>query len=647
MSSVASRGSLAVLSLASALACACHSSRAQSPGVSDADWYDASPLVVSLRPEARAGAVAAAGVSRLEDLPLYDLDLSIDPVAGTFTLAEDIWFTNLDKTPLDDVVLRIYADALGGAKPGKPPAPPPVRFLSGGCTLGATCVVASDGASAIGVHPSSPLPAGARLKISLKLGGVLGRIDASRTNLLAQGMEGLSTFSGGGEGAGDYGLLATGDGITSLANFYAVVARRNERGWERSDRTTIGDLGPDDLSNVRASVELPESAKLATVGVVQKEDTLPGGKRRRVSVAAAMIRDFSLLSSDDFVVATEKVGDVDVRAYYLPGDKAAGDTVVDIARAALTDFERRFGPYPYAGFDVVEAAIVGGAGGVEFSGLVTAASMLYRPMDAGGGPLAAMLKMAAPGGFGAMTGSMLEFVVAHEVAHQWWHGLVGSDSRVHPFLDEGLAQYSAILYEEDRYGNERARRDGDMNAKMNYQMMRMMGTPDGAVDRPVEAFGSTFAYGGLVYGKGPYFYAALREETGDAAFFGLLRAYVTKYRFKIAPPHGLIDLAAAGANGPRIRALAAHWLDEEHGDEDLGKVDLAGMMGSMLGGQLGDISKLLQPLGQALGDAGAGDGGARRGKKGAAPHGAADGGAAPMPDPNDMLRQLMQGMGQP
>ena len=35
--------------------------------------------------------------------------------------------------------------------------------------------------------------------------------------------------------------------------------------------------------------------------------------------------------------------------------------------------------------------------------------------------------------------------------------LVGSDSREHPFVDEGLAQYSAVLYMEDRYGAARAR----------------------------------------------------------------------------------------------------------------------------------------------------------------------------------------------
>jgi hypothetical protein len=153
------------------------------------------------------------------------------------------------------------------------------------------------------------------------------------------------------------------------------------------------------------------------------------------------------------------------------------------------------------------------------------------------------------------------------------------------------------------------------------------------VDRPVAQFSSGMAYGGLVYGKGPYFYPALRRLLGDSAFFALLREYTAKNRFKQAPGRGLADLAAAGPQGAKVRALASHWLDETHGDEDLGKLDMGSMLGGLLGGAGGgDMQGVLEMLG-AGGDAGAG--------KGKGPH---KKGAKPMVDP-EMLRQLIDQLG--
>jgi hypothetical protein len=648
--------------LAVLLAGGCRASHAAegSPGGGPAAWYDARPLLASLRPAERAGAARAAGVARLEDLPLYDVRLSVDPARRTFTLGEDVWWTNLEGAPLAEVVLRLYANARFRPSAGASPGPGPAeRLIAGTCTQGGACTVTAESASAIVVRPAVPVAPGGRLRVALSLEGSLEAIDPSRTNLLAQGLEGLSAMlegagaAAGGSGAGGYGLLAVGDGIASLAGFYPVLARRPGGVWERADASPLGDLGPDALSNVHATIELPATAKLAIGGVVLSEAPAAPG-RRVVEVAAAMVREVALLSSDAFDVATRRVGDVEVRSYFLASERDAGMRALDVAEHALADFERRFGRYPYPAFVVAEAAVVGGAGGVEFSGLVTAASMLYRGPDGASGATAGASGGAgaagAAGGLAALLGpegasaleslglgslaglgrSMLEFVVAHEVAHQWWHGLVGSDSRDRPFCDESLAQYSAMLYLEDRYGAKRAQDEADTNVKMTYQAMRMMGTADGAVDRPVAQFGSAVDYAGLVYGKGPYYYRALRQALGDDAFFALLREYTARNRFRFVAGAGVPDLAATGPRGDVARALAQRWLREVHGDEDLGTLDLGGLAGLLPGGSPGGL------LG---GLPGARDGGVPdlSGLLGGLP--GADAGSQ---DLDELLRQLMQ-----
>ena len=593
-SSMRAHSSLAALAFASFASFAsfgafgCRRSEAKTQPTAGA-WYDATPLLVSLRPAARSGLALAAGVGKLEDLPLYDLTITLADPAPTFTLAEDVWFTNREAAPLTEVVLRLYANASAGASAAKKA---PLVTLSKGSCVDAICAVKSEGSSTVSIKPSSAIEPGGRLRIHLDFAGTFDTIEADRTNVFAQGLESLSML-GGGEGAGDYGLLARGDGIRSMANFYAVVARRREGKWERTDVSTIGDLGSDELSHVRARVDMPEAMGVITSGVTVA-DKVAGG-RRVVDCSAAMVRDFAVIASADLRSSRQKVGDVEVRSWYLDtkehAEKQPGEKVLDAAAWALIDYEKRFGAYPYADLDVVEAPLVGGAGGVEFAGLVTIASMFYRPAmpsDGLGGLVSMLMPAPAAGGaspMDAMMGSMLEFVTAHEVAHQFWHGLVGSDSRAHPYLDEGLAQYSAMLYLEDRYGIARAESDGMLNVGMNYKTMRMLGHADGKVDQPADAFGGMLRYAGIVYGKGPYLWAAIRKQLGDAAFTKGVRAYVATNRLRVAAPRALVESLAAidPAEAAKVRALATRWLDEAHGDDDLGKASLLDMVGPAMG----------------------------------------------------------------
>jgi hypothetical protein len=279
--------------------------------------------------------------------------------------------------------------------------------------------------------------------------------------------------------------------------------------------------------------------------------------------------------------------------------------------------------------------------------LVTVASMFYR--DSGLGGLEALL------GGGANQDRMIEMVTAHEVAHQWWHGLVGSDSRSHPFVDESLAQWSALLYLEERYGAARAREDGESQVKMNYRMMRMMGHPDAAVNQPVDAFDSSLSYAGLIYGKGVYVYPALRRVVGNRRFFAAIRDYVDRNRFQQAPGRGLVDVIAdreRGRRKRRVEAVARHWLDETHGDDDIGQgsgglfAALGGAQGGgggAAGGGSADMNALLRALGGGQGGSGSGGldlGTLLRALGGGGQGGGASGGGAELRELERMLRQL-------
>ncbi|MCC6897406.1 MAG: hypothetical protein IT377_00450 [Polyangiaceae bacterium] len=576
--------------------CACSAGCKKSTAPPAKTWYDAAPLALSLRAGERDGAAAAAGVKSLSDLPLYDLEIDLADDLGRAEVNETLYFTNSLGKSLDEIVLRVYANAVGDA--------PPVKLVKGACSDGPSCTVTAASPSVLVAKLERPLGAGERVKVSLGLTAELKVIEAGRTSMLAQGLESLERLKSG-KSAGDYGLLARGDEIASMASFYAVLGRFRDGKWEKPEASQMGDLGADGLSHVRATLTAPADAKVVAAGVVDQGELVPAGDagaRRRTRIAAALVRDFALLVSARFESATRLVGEVEVRSHFVARDAESGKRVLEAAAASLATYEKLFGRYPYVDLDVVEAPLVGGAGGVEFSGLVTVASMLYRPAFSDGpfGMLMGLLGGGTSGAMKDMTDSMLEFVTAHEVAHQWWPGLVGSDSRQHPFQDESLAQWSAVLYAKDRYGPERAKQEADRQVLANYHTMRLLGGEDGAVDRPVDAFAGELGYAGLVYGKGPFFYREVAKSMGDDAFFEALRAYVTKHRFKQAPARGLVDELAKGEHEAKVRELSKRWLDEAHGDDDLGKPDmralLAGFLGEEAAKQMGPQAEVAMKL---------------------------------------------------
>ncbi len=545
-------------------------------------WYDAKPLLTSLRPSMQPALVAAIAPRTADQLPLYDMDIDLDLGSARFTLTQMLWWTNTEQSAQPDLAFRIYANTAATLASKEAP----VRFIEGHCPEDPACVIAQPTPDLITVTPSAPIAPLQRFRVELRVEGKLTRIDSSRTNMLAQGLESMATM-GSPHGHGDYGLLAIGDGVASLANFYPMLAPRRFGRWVRGEENLLGDLGSDELCHVRARVTVDPGVELISTGVISQRETAANGRAQRTIVAGA-VREMALLASRQLRSASVTVNDIRVTSHYLANDAAAGLRALDITKSALEIFQRRFGEYPYTELDVAEAAMVGGAGGVEFSGLFTVASMLYRPMADGAGPLGALLKGFNPQGSAnveSLREAMFEFVVAHEVAHQYWHVLVGSDSREHPFADEALAQHSAVVYLEDRYGAARATRDESMQVANGFRMMRSMGHGDGAVDRPVAAFGAPIEYAGLVYGKGPMVYRALRDQTGEDGFFEAARKYVKDYRFRTAPQRGLIDTIAARGRATQVRNIATHWLEEAHGDEDLGPLDMAAMMAPAASGE--------------------------------------------------------------
>lgn len=554
-------------------------------GTAPAAQLDALPLAVgdraSLPPLVARAPDAATTEARLTT---YRIDQAIDDVSGTFAARMTLTFENPTGAPLDRVPILLHPNApreLGHADAG---------------SLELTTVTGEDGAAfvvekkrpTLAIVSVPPIAAGARFTMKLEYTGKLRQLPTNANDPFAQAMSAMGSMSG--SGASDYGLLATGDGILTFACAYPVLAPFRAGAFDTSPPAKLGDLAYNAVARFEVRTLVPMGVGLVTNLVDAAPREVSSGTTL-VESAGSFVRDFVLVAGRDLERQSAKVGDVTVKSVSRKRDADGGKRALAMATSALASYERRFGPYPYRELDVAEASIVGGAGGVEFSGMVLVAGMLYRSPDDSQSPLATLMKLwgSIGGGLGTMEtdapaptaggapatdpeavlGSVLEFTVAHEVAHQWFAGLVGNDSHENPSLDEPAAQYLAGLAIEDLRGPEAAARAMDANVKMNYALYRLLGGVDRPVLRSTSSFRSGIEYAALVYGKAPYAYVAMRKRYGDEKLHAAMRRAIDAHRFEIVEPAAWID-ALASDLGPDVRPTFARWFGEAHGDADLG-----------------------------------------------------------------------------
>jgi hypothetical protein len=517
-------------------------------------------------------------------LPFYDVDLQIDPAEGRVGGQERIDYPNQTGAPLASLPIRIFADAddahlsLDSVELG-----------------GVTLTVTHPGPSVAVVKLPAALPAGGWAHLTVAFHGLA---PAPQESAGTEGM--LQSLLAAPGRSPDYGLFSTFPNGIALAEFLPMVAGRWNGAFDLDPGNGIGDSSFFDLSSFRANVDLPSDYVLAGPGVTIAEERLPN-QHRRVTLALADARDFPLFASNQYREAETTENGVRIRSIYQNGSGDAGQSVLATARGALSLFSKLYHPYSYSTFTAVEVPMRGGAGGAEFPSLIAVAGMAYG--EEGG----------LPGGMSfspAYLEELREFVVAHEVAHQWWACSVASQPRAQPDVDEPLAQFSAALYVGHAHGAEARRKVLGSQVAVNYQAIRMLGIQDGPAARATSAFQNTGEYAGLVYGKAPFFYQALADRLGDETLSRGLAVYASEHWMGLAKRGDVVSAVAKGAYVSRgeLQPLFARWFQQAHGDEDMaGRSDIQTVAAEAFGGGGGglDMSALTKMLSAQQGGNGA------------------------------------------
>ncbi|HJZ13231.1 MAG TPA: M1 family aminopeptidase, partial [Acidobacteriota bacterium] len=124
------------------------------------------------------------------------------------------------------------------------------------------------------------------------------------------------------------------------------------------------------------------------------------------------------------------------------------------------------------------------------------------------------------------------FVLAHELAHQWWGQAVGWRNYQDQWLSEGFAQYAAWEYIASRHGDKG--RQQLLNVFLDWIEKKSYAGPITLGVRLGHMTNDPKAFSAVVYNKGAYVLNMLRNWMGAEAFTAALQEFYTTFQFKLA-----------------------------------------------------------------------------------------------------------------
>jgi hypothetical protein len=222
--------------------------------------------------------------------------------------------------------------------------------------------------------------------------------------------------------------------------------------------------------------------KVATEGLIQ-------------TFEAHNVRDFTITASPTFVTRSTTVGSTKIVG--IARSATVANRLRDEGARAFGKLKALLGSYPYPTLRVVQS---GGGYAMESPALV------WLP-------------------YGLET-SRYRYLVTHEVAHQWFYGLVGSDQAREPFTDEAAADFVTRYVLSQRRGSS---------------------CSTGELDHTIYYYSSS-CYFEVIYIQGGNLLNTARTRMGSSAFWAALRGYLADNRYKLVGSDTLLDALDDGTS---------------------------------------------------------------------------------------------------
>jgi len=256
-------------------------------------------------------------------------------------------------------------------------------------------------------------------------------------------------------------------------------------------------------SPVRVRITVPKGQSAVGPGVLVSKAKAPSGgttldwdcRENAMGVCIA---------AGPWVSFEGKEGDLPISVLLWKKHASEGPKLLAEAQRVVRYLTSLYGPFPYGKLAIAEIPFF--PGGYSPSSMVLLGELVFDHKE------------------------LIQKVLAHEIAHQWWGNLVLPQGPGAGWLAEGFAEYSSLLYLGHARG-ESAFRRALWQEKQEYHVL-MQNPPEEPIIE-TDPFNQQGGYIGVVYQKGAYVLHMLRYVIGDQAFFAALRGFLDSRRYGI------------------------------------------------------------------------------------------------------------------
>ncbi|MEO9210941.1 MAG: M1 family metallopeptidase, partial [Ginsengibacter sp.] len=305
------------------------------------------------------------------------------------------------------------------------------------------------------------------------------------------------------------------DGTYQITQWYPKPAVYDKEGWHPMPYLDQGEFFSE-FGDYEVKITLPQKYKVAATGEEIPKTEPSNNRTKTLQFVQKNVHDFAWFADKNFIEKKDTLQlpsgrIINVAAYYTPDGKEVWKKSISFLKDAVRTRSKWLGEYPYQTVTAVEAKM-GFSGGMEYPTITSIAPMSEE--------------------------KELEMTIEHEVGHNWNYGILASNERDHPWMDEGINTYFDNRYSALKFGKEEnttsknfiQRQIPNDLTDISYRTLISE-----KLDQPIETKSEDFSemnYGLTAYYKTGLWMKELENYIGKDLFDKCLHGYYDQWKFK-------------------------------------------------------------------------------------------------------------------